>query len=205
VPAISRTQHVASVNSDAQTWIRAYQISRTQNFRSGGCRRLRPRSRSGPCPLRPHPYWWERGRTSSTQRTSPAQCEHAMIPAENPPNVRQRGRYNRQFVRPNERSVLDYSRGARPRMAGCGCSAAARRSALQHCVIRNWGSRPGRGRRRSSPAPIRSRRNALCGSPPHRTRVCNPGTSAAFVWPLFSLTCSSFVCSAVHSVRLERV
>jgi len=42
---------VAPVNSDAQSWIRAYQISRTQNFRSEGRRRLRPRSRSGPCPL----------------------------------------------------------------------------------------------------------------------------------------------------------
>src|SRR5215218_2135531 len=58
------------------------------------------------CPLRPHPYWWERGRTSSTQRASPtlAQYEHAIIPAENPPNARPRGRYKRQFVHPNERS-----------------------------------------------------------------------------------------------------
>ena len=49
---------MASVNSDAQTWIRAYQISRTQNFRSEGRRRQRPRSRWGPCPLRPHLYEW---------------------------------------------------------------------------------------------------------------------------------------------------
>jgi hypothetical protein len=41
---------MASVNSDAQTWIRAYQISRTQNFRSEGRRRPRPRSRSGARP-----------------------------------------------------------------------------------------------------------------------------------------------------------
>jgi hypothetical protein len=44
---------VASVNSDAQTWIRAYQISRTQNFRSEGCRRLHPRSRNGASVLVP--------------------------------------------------------------------------------------------------------------------------------------------------------
>ena len=86
---------MASVNSDAQTWIRAYQISRTQNFRSEGRRRLRPRSRTGPCPLRPHPYGGERGRTSSTRPTSPTleQHKHAIIPAENPPNERLRGRY----------------------------------------------------------------------------------------------------------------
>src|SRR5215211_2404094 len=99
----------------------SHRLLKIGNLSAGVAARMRPRSRSGPCPLRPHPYWWQRGRTSSTQRTSPAQCEHAMIPAENPPNVRQRGRYNRQFVRPNERSGLDYSRGARPRMAGCGC------------------------------------------------------------------------------------
>jgi hypothetical protein len=76
----------------------------TPKFWSEG-RRLRPRSRSGPRPLRPHPYEWERGRTSSSQRTSPTLREHAMITAENPPNARPRGRYKRQlrqFFRPNE-------------------------------------------------------------------------------------------------------
>jgi hypothetical protein len=63
---------------------------------------------------------------------------------------------------------------------------------------------PAENPRRSSPAPIRSRRNALCASLIRRTRVRNPGTSTAFVWSPFSLTCSSLVCSAVHSVRLGR-
>jgi hypothetical protein len=60
-------------------------------FRSEGHHRLRPRSRSGPCPLRPHLYGYERGRTSSTQRTSPAQHEQAMRPTGNPPNARREG------------------------------------------------------------------------------------------------------------------
>jgi hypothetical protein len=45
---------VASVNSDAQTWIRAYPISRTQNFPSEGRLAREGASRKGarPCPQR---------------------------------------------------------------------------------------------------------------------------------------------------------
>ncbi len=67
-------------------------------IRGEGRRRLRPRSRSGPCPLRPHLYGCKRGRTNSAQR------EHAIIPAENPLNARPRGRYKRpMFGTPRRR------------------------------------------------------------------------------------------------------
>jgi hypothetical protein len=56
-------------------------------FRSEGRRRMRPWSRSGPCPLRPHLHGWEPRSTRSPQHTSLAQHEHAMIPTEDPPNT----------------------------------------------------------------------------------------------------------------------
>ena len=82
---------MASVNSDAQTWIRAYQISRTQNFRSEGHRCLPPRSHSGPCPR---------------EAAEAAQHDHAMIPAEEPPNGRPRGRYKHPVPDTNVRDNL---------------------------------------------------------------------------------------------------
>ena len=97
---------MASVNSDAQTWIRAYQISRTQNFRSEGHRRLRPRSRSGPRPC-PHPCALARSSTSATHHLARARNTGPPQPhPENSMNALPRGRYKYRHFYPSPPLVV---------------------------------------------------------------------------------------------------